>query len=98
MQKVNIFAMLMDCAVALWINITSFVCLNQWFSTGVHVILVTRSPPISRWQERVKMIVLMSNSYEGVHQKKRREKGSMGKKRLRTTGLNGLVKQFTLII
>ena len=40
----------------------------------VHVILVTKGPPISRWQEQAKMIVLMSNSYEGVHQVKKKGK------------------------
>ena len=47
----------------------------------VHVILVTRGPPISQWQEQAKVIVFMSNSYEGVHQEKKKGKGVNGLKK-----------------
>ena len=43
-----------------------------------HVILATRGSPISQWQEQAKVIVLMSNSYEGVHQEKKKGKGVHG--------------------
>ena len=62
------------------INYTSGSQPGSTWTPRVHVILVTRGPPISRWQEQAKAIVLMSNSYEGVHQEKKKRKGSKGKK------------------